>query len=101
MYRYYVSKLLQILLGREMAKRLRDRRCGSTDTSRIILNSITPGYCVSGLTDKAHFVTALGFWVLRKTTARTAEVGGRALVAAVAKGEESHGKYLNDCEVDE
>ncbi|CAF9934461.1 MAG: hypothetical protein HETSPECPRED_009229 [Heterodermia speciosa] len=99
--RYYVSKLLQILLGRELAKRLGDPRRRSAGASRIILNSFTPGYCFSGLTEKAHSVTAFGFWLLKKATARSTEVGGRTLVAAIAKGEESHGKYLNDCEVDE
>ena len=84
-----------------MANRLGDPRRDSNGASRIVLNSFTPGYCSSGLTQRAHSLTAFGFWILKKTTARTTEVGGRTLVAAIAKGEESHGKYLNDCEVDE
>lgn len=34
-----------------------------------------------------------------KVMGRTAEEGSRALVDAVGRGKESHGKYLSDCKI--
>ncbi|KAL2824222.1 hypothetical protein BDW59DRAFT_147666 [Aspergillus cavernicola] len=95
--RYYVSKLLQILLARAMARRL----VPGDGRPVVVLNSLTPGYCSSGLLSNAYGLTAFGFWLLAKATARPPEVGARTLVAALSKGAESHGKYLNDGEIDE
>lgn len=70
-------------------------------TSNIIVNSFTPGYCTSGLIENVHGITGFALWLLSKATARTTEVGGRTLVAAIAQGDKSHGKYLNDGHIDE
>lgn len=97
-----MSKLLQILFARALAKRLGPGGDSSSPQhGPCIVNSLTPGLCHSGLTDKARSFTGLCLWMLTKATARTAEVGGRTLVAAVAMGEESHGMHLNDGQVDE
>ncbi|KIA75507.1 dimethylallyl tryptophan synthase GliD1 [Aspergillus ustus] len=97
--RYYVSKLLQILLARAMAARIIPEQ-GSAGPW-VVLNSLTPGYCSSGLLSNAHGLTKFAFWVLAKATARKPEVGARTLVGAISKGVEGHGKYLNDGEIDE
>lgn len=99
---YFTSKLLLILLGRELASQLvRPNHSLSSPDPCIIVNFLTPGYCISGLTKNSHFPVSFGFWVMTKTVARTTEEGGRTLVAGIVKGKESHGKYLNDCEIDE
>lgn len=94
--RYPISKLILILMTKAMAKQLR-----SNGIDDIVVNTFTPGYCTSGLTDNIHGVTGFALWLLAKGTARTTEVGGRTIVAAIAQGQESHGKYLNDSQIDE
>ncbi|KAL2802544.1 hypothetical protein BJX63DRAFT_107166 [Aspergillus granulosus] len=91
--RYPISKLIMILLAKVMAQQL--------PSKDIVVNTFTPGYCVSGLTDNVRGVTKLALWLLAKATARSTEVGGRTLVWAIAQGPDSHGKYLNDCKIDE
>ncbi|KAL3492927.1 hypothetical protein BJX62DRAFT_250101 [Aspergillus germanicus] len=95
--RYPVSKLLQILLARAMVERLVD----ADGKPVIVVSSFTPGYTHSGLMNNAHGITALVGALLAKAIARKTEVGCRTLVAAVAMGAESHGKYMNDSEIDE
>ncbi|CDM34453.1 Short-chain dehydrogenase/reductase SDR [Penicillium roqueforti FM164] len=97
--RYPISKLLEILLARAMAKQLDSNP--PNGTGNIIVNSFTPGYCTSGLIENVHGITGFALWLLSKATARTTEVGGRTLVAAIAQGDKSHGKYLNDGHIDE
>lgn len=76
-------------------------RLSSRGAPEVVVNSLTPGFCRSDLTANAHGIAAVGFWILSKATARTTEAGSRCLVAAVSKGAESHGQYINDGEVDE
>ncbi|KAL2862199.1 uncharacterized protein BJX67DRAFT_385825 [Aspergillus lucknowensis] len=95
--RYSASKLLQILLARELARRLLD----STGKPTIIVNSFTPGFTTSGLIANARGLTASTFRLLGKAIARETEVGARTLVTAIAMGPESHGKYLNDGKIEE
>ncbi|KFA53853.1 hypothetical protein S40293_01621 [Stachybotrys chartarum IBT 40293] len=92
--RYYTSKLLQILLSRAMAEAMSKRY-------NIIINSLTPGFCISGLLNDAVGIQAAAYSLLAKVIARTTEVGGRTLVAGISQGKDSHGKYLNDGEIDE
>lgn len=92
-FRYMISKLMLILLAREMAIHV--------DGSDVIINSFTPGYCESGLINDIKGPTRWVLSLLKKATARTTEVGGRTLVAAIVPWPESHGKYLNDSCIDE
>lgn len=88
-----ISKLMMVLLAREMATHVY--------VSDVIVNSFTPGYCDSGLIDNITGPTRVVLNLLKKATARTTEVGGRALVAAIVPWPESHGRYLNDSRIDE
>ncbi|KAL2849408.1 hypothetical protein BJX68DRAFT_267259 [Aspergillus pseudodeflectus] len=91
--RYMISKLMLILLAREMAVHVK--------ASDVIINSFTPGYCESGLIDDIKGPTRVALNLLKKATARTAEVGGRTLAAAIVPWPESHGRYLNDSRIDD
>lgn len=73
----------------------------STIEPDVVVNCLTPGYCHSGLLSNAKPITAFAFKMLAKATARTPDVGARTLVASVVKGTESHGRYINDGEVQE
>ncbi|KAJ5150453.1 short-chain dehydrogenase/reductase [Penicillium coprophilum] len=90
---YMITKLMVILLTREMAVHVKP--------SDIIVNTFTPGYCESGLIDNIKGTTRVALNLLKKATARTAEVGGRTLVAAIVPWPESHGRYLNDSKIDD
>lgn len=61
------------------------------------VNCLTPGFCHSELQRDAPSAV---IEFMKKLTARTTEVGGRTLVdAGLREGPETHGKYLQDCEV--
>ncbi|KAE8377358.1 hypothetical protein BDV26DRAFT_281971 [Aspergillus bertholletiae] len=87
--RYETSKLLQVLLLREMVAQ------GAGDS--VVINMLNPGFCHSQL---ARDLQGLMFTVLKMVFARSTEVGSRTLVAGAAAGEESHGAYMTNGKVD-
>lgn len=87
--RYEATKLLEVLINREMAPRIAG--------SGVVLNMLNPGLCHSELARDAGFLVSLAKLIF----ARSTEVGSRTLVLAASAGPESHGKYMNDGEVDE
>ncbi|EMD88367.1 hypothetical protein COCC4DRAFT_205469 [Bipolaris maydis ATCC 48331] len=89
---YPVSKLIQLLVVRAIA----DHHPASEFP--ITVNIVNPGLCWSAL---ARDVKGWGFWFFRLLVARSTEVGSRTLVHAGASGMETHGKYLNDCLIEE
>lgn len=87
--RYPTSKLLEVLVVRQMAPKL--------DGSGVILNILNPGLCHSGLGREAGVFLA----VMKLVLARTTEVGSRTLVAAAVAGSDSHGKYMTDAKIND
>lgn len=81
--RYQVSKLLEVLVVRQIAPRI---------GGGVVLNMLNPGLCHSELSRDG----GLGLAVMKFFLARSTEVGSRTLVAAGLAGEESHGKYMSD-----
>lgn len=98
---YHVSKLLQILLARTLAWRLVQPTSADKQGPTIVVNTLTPGMCRSGLTKDLRGWFGAQIAIMTKLLARSTEVGGRTLVHAIAQGPESHGKYMNDGEVQE
>lgn len=94
--RYNTSKLLEIMIVRELAQATRN-----SVKPLVIINTINPGYCISELqrhaTPVLYFFIKLGGLIL----ARTTEAGSRTLFAGAVAGEESHGMYMSDCKVKE
>lgn len=84
--RYRTSKLLEVLVVREIAPKL--------EGSGVILNMLTPGFCHSDLSREGDM--GLRFRIWKYFVARTTEVGSRTLVAAAVAGPESHGRYMDD-----
>lgn len=82
--RYPASKLLEVLVVRQIAPRLAG--------SGVVLNVLNPGLCHSELSREA----GLGLEIMKFFLARSSEVGSRTLVAAATAGKESHGKYMTD-----
>jgi NAD(P)-dependent dehydrogenase (short-subunit alcohol dehydrogenase family) len=89
---YPASKLIQLLIVRDIAER------HPASEFPVTVNIVNPGLCWSEL---ARDATGWGFWFFRLIVARSTEVGSRTLVHAGASGTETHGKYLNDCKVEE
>jgi retinol dehydrogenase 12 len=96
--KYNTSKLLEILTIRSLALAL---SAASTSKPKIILNTLTPGFCHSALMRSARFPLNVAAYIGKLILARSTEVGSRTLVAAASAGEESHGKYMADCKVRE
>lgn len=82
--RYPVSKLLEVLVVRQLAPRL--------EGSGVVLNMVSPGLCHSELAREA----GLQLRVTKFFLARSTEMGSRTLVAAATAGRASHGKYMAD-----
>ncbi|KAH8909066.1 short-chain dehydrogenase/reductase-like protein [Coniochaeta sp. PMI_546] len=94
--RYNTSKLLLTLIARELATQL-----ASSASNPIILNIVTPGFCKSQIFRNLPFPGKLGVGAFLAVIGRTTEVGSRTLVSAAAAGGETHGKYLDSCQVSE
>ncbi|KAA8576005.1 hypothetical protein MFRU_033g00300 [Monilinia fructicola] len=97
MERYAVSKIIQVFGARELAHRL--TRDSDSISPAVIVNCMTPGACQSEFHRENVGIEKLMGWIMHTIISRTTEVGGRALVASVAAGEESHGSYMADCVV--
>lgn len=95
--RYQTSKLVQIFVVRELARHLPDP--SSAKGAAVVLNTLTPGFCRTALFRDNTFPASafIGFnsWVL----GRSAEAGARTLVHAAAAGPETHGQWLDTCDV--
>jgi retinol dehydrogenase-12 len=92
--RYNVSKLLEILVCQYWTS-----ESGPMGPKySITLNMINPGFCRSDLTREVQGVLAYAFAVFKFLFARSTEVGSRTLVHAAVAGEETHGKYLSECQ---
>ncbi|KAI1273029.1 short-chain dehydrogenase/reductase-like protein [Xylaria sp. FL0933] len=95
--RYHDTKLISLLFARAISDRMR----APGKELAIVLNIVDPGYCQSDLMRERPFpfpvnhIMGLLYWVL----ARTAEMGSRTYIAAARAGIESHGAYLEDCEL--
>ena len=91
---YALSKLLLEYVVKNVA-RLTRRDDGTVE---VIVNSICPGACRSGLTrDYTAFHERLALMIAQILFTRTAEQGSRSLVSGTLLGEESHGKlWKND-----
>lgn len=86
---YGISKLLLEYVAKSLADLVRNED-GSLP---VIVNTISPGLCVSSLGRQYdRFYERWVVWIMYKLFARTTEEGSRSLVSATYQGEESHGK---------
>jgi retinol dehydrogenase 12 len=90
--RYNLSKLLQLYIIRKL--------CAAVDTATtnephpIVINSVDPCFCKTGLSGQLEGVTRLFFKFVELIAARTAEEGARLIVQAASAGRQTHGLYL-------
>ncbi|KAH7310884.1 hypothetical protein B0I35DRAFT_439841 [Stachybotrys elegans] len=90
---YAYSKLLILLAARELAESLGD----TNGQHAVVLNVMEPGLCRSDLFRNARFPVSWMMAVALPLLGRTSEIGSRCLVHASTAGQESHGRYLEDC----
>jgi len=90
--RYNVSKLLQILLARQLAEEV-------GPPGPVIVNTINPSLCKTTLFRYAPSILMFIVSIFLFFLGRTAEMGSRTLMAAAFGGEDTHGKYLDSCEI--
>jgi retinol dehydrogenase-12 len=91
--RYQASKLLEVLLTREIVARLKSD--SDFIEHPITINLVNPGLCYSNLSRdgvKKSLMVRLAYMILGRTT----EVGGRCLVLAAAAPKSSHGEIQSD-----
>lgn len=93
-YRYYDTKLIQVFVARELAKRLKE-----SGKPLVVLNMVDPGYCQSDLLrgNEWELPIRMMMAVADRVLARSPEMGARTYVMAASAGQESHGMYLEDC----
>lgn len=87
--RYPTTKLMQVLIIREIAKR------NPVDSYPVTINMVNPGLCQSELAREG----SLDVKIAKIFLARTTEVGSRTLVHGASSGPETHGEYLSVCQV--
>jgi NAD(P)-dependent dehydrogenase (short-subunit alcohol dehydrogenase family) len=86
---YGISKLLLEFV----MKRIADLSRNEDGTHPLIVNTISPGLCASGLGRQYNsWYEKCVVWVMYKLFARTTEQGSRSLVSATVQGVESQGK---------
>jgi retinol dehydrogenase 12 len=92
--RYQVSKLMEVLITRELVARLKSNQ--DFVEHLITINVVNPGLCYSNLGHDNVTKPSFMFRMVYKILARTTEVGGRCLVLAAAAPESSHGELQSD-----
>lgn len=86
---YGVSKLLVEYVAKTLAGSMHDE----SGTVPVIVNTVSPGLCVSGLGRQYdRWYERWAVWIMYKLFARTTEQGSRSLVSATYQGIESHGR---------
>lgn len=93
--RYNVTKLIELLIVRELAEQITK----SSKPGRITTSVINPGFVKTEIMRDATFLFKVYVVLLAAAMSRTPEEGGRTLVNAAEGGEETHGQYLDDCKV--
>ena len=93
--RYQISKLLGIYATRELA----DLTMAYSKQGRVVINCVNPGWVVTNVVREWSGLKLAAFKAARAVFARKTEVGARTLVNAAEGGEDTHGQYLDDCEI--
>ncbi|KAK7707702.1 hypothetical protein SLS63_013695 [Diaporthe eres] len=92
---YNVSKLMELLLVRELAGQITK----SSKPGRVTTSIINPGFVRTDIMRDGSWLFHIYYVCLAALMARTSEEGGWILVNAAEGGEETHGQYLDDCKV--
>lgn len=89
---YNASKLMQLMFMKRLAEGI-----DASGKGHIIVNSLNPGLCKTGLFRRYTFPLGTLVWLMTTFLGREPEVGSRTLMSAAFAGEETHGKWMTDC----
>lgn len=90
---YQASKLLEVLLVRELVERLRQDK--DFNEFPVVINTVNPGMCQSNIiTDEIE--GSFLFRILASLFSRSGEEGARTLVLAASAGLDSNGEYMSN-----
>ncbi|KAK7998566.1 hypothetical protein PG991_015045 [Apiospora marii] len=93
--RYNTSKLMELLATRELAEQL----TRSAKPGNILASIVNPGSVRTNINRNQPLIFRMIVFVVLLVVGRPAEVGGRTVVHPCVAGQESHGQYLDNCEV--
>jgi retinol dehydrogenase 12 len=96
--RYETSKLVQLLLVRELANAIEAPEKGKPG---VIVSIVNPGAVKTDISRDASVAMTAYTKIVQAILCRSAEEGSRTLVHAAAGGSETHGQYLSDCKIGE
>ncbi|KAK0620803.1 putative short-chain dehydrogenase/reductase family protein [Immersiella caudata] len=89
--RYYVSKMIQLLVARELASELgKEGKEG-----RVAVSVANPGFCKTEIMRHGSALFEVYMKAMRRILALTAEEGGRTLVLPASADESSNGQYFD------
>ena len=71
----------------------------SPKEGKVILNCLNPGHCRTEMMRETKGLFKYFVMGVTALMARTTEVGARTLIAGVAAGYETHGKYMDDSKI--
>ncbi|OMP86906.1 WW domain-containing oxidoreductase [Diplodia seriata] len=100
--RYNVSKLLEVLVVRELAASPSLMGGGANDNDSpypVVVTAPNPGLCASALRREMYegsFFMRWGVWLMERLLERSSEEGARNFVACASAGEACHGRYVSD-----
>ncbi|TDZ15188.1 Short chain dehydrogenase atnD [Colletotrichum orbiculare MAFF 240422] len=95
--RYNVSKLIEVLLVRELA----DRVTSSKMPGNVVVSILNPGIADTEMARNVGWFHGKVLKVVFGIVGRTPEAASRTIVLAAGGGQETHGKYLDDGKVGE
>ncbi|POS74716.1 dehydrogenase/reductase SDR family member 13 [Diaporthe helianthi] len=90
--RYNTSKLLEVLIVRQLASEM-------VPNDPVIINTLTPGLCRSNLFRHSGGLLRALLEIGVRIIGRSSEVGSRCLISAAAGGRETHGGYMENCKL--
>jgi len=90
-----MTKLMEIFALRHLAALL------PLSSTGVVMNLINPGLCKTSLSRNAPPGFREKLASMKEQWGRTAEDGSRTLLHGAVAGEESHGAYLDSCEIAE
>ncbi|TGJ86269.1 hypothetical protein E0Z10_g2471 [Xylaria hypoxylon] len=93
--RYVLSKLIELLAYRELSYAIAQ----SNKAGNIVASMVNPGSVQTALDREGHGIRGLTWSTYVGIVGRTAEEGSRTLVHAATGGRDTHGQYLDDCQV--
>jgi NAD(P)-dependent dehydrogenase (short-subunit alcohol dehydrogenase family) len=92
MNQYNLSKLLQLYAIIKLSAAVDN--ITATDPNPIVVNSLDPCFCKTGLADGLTGALRVGFRIFAAIAARTPEEGARLVVQTASAGRETHGLYM-------